>query len=474
MKKILFLLCVFLFTSMLYAQTVTDASSKAVAQSIVNDGTRQRTRRETAIVVTPEIRNASSSIPKTLAEDVQKALANNFGTYSSMIVFIDSTTEDELNALLQFTGVTDKRQEERRQTLGQKAHYAIIPVIQRTNESKYVLSVTLLDIRTGFRRIQVKTKAYNSYTQLTSRPGAVDEAILLLCDELGVKLSSIEQKALTEGEQSLNAEDLQTLSEEKIDNAETAISILETLKRSDSTHQSFYDARIAEQKQRIGLALSDAEQLALTGQETPASTPTGEAETDALASTKEPKQKTEKPETKPVWKFGQDGMNGIYLDIGYMNTGPDLALTGLFEINNWLSVGGDIGVLMVPGHYHNENTHIIYYDYDNPDWNGSNWYFNSMSRNDDTSEMPIITSFNARVQGGVSFHRFYAYGFAGLGMYIMPYSQDTLVGLSIEGGAGLNVRFFSQHFTVGAFYKFRDFIGLGGGSSVGLTLGWNF
>ena len=460
-----------------FADTVQDAQSLSVAQSIVDYGTSTRISHEMVLIMWPQ-NFGSLSVSDKLKAEVQKTLVETLGMYTDSIVFSDGEIESQMWTALQYVGVSDEAQAQRREELSEKARFLITPLITNKN-AKYSLRLSITDLITGQRRTTESTSAYNTEAAVYAHPGACDEAILLLCNMLNIRLTSTEKDVLQKGIENLTPQQKIEIEDERIEWAESAIDDLEDIAVYSPQNKALYDMLIAQHKARLGLALSDAEQLALTGQETPASETIGGTEADATASTKEPKQKkekTEKPETKPVWKFGQDGMNGVYLDIGYMKKGPDLAITGLFEINNWLSVGGDIGVIMLPGYYHNSQTEVRTYDYDNPHYtgSGSGYLFSPTSRYFYDSEMPVITSFNARVQGGVSFHRFYAYGFAGLGMYIMPYSQDTNVGLSIQGGIGLNVRFFSQHFTVGAFYKFRDFVGLGDSSTVGLTLGWNF
>ncbi len=460
-----------------FADTVQDAQSLSVAQSIVDYGTSTRISHEMVLIMWPQ-NFGSLSVSDKLKAEVQKALVETLGMYTDSIVFSDGEIESQMWTVLQYVGVSDEAQAKRREELSEKARFLITPLITNKN-AKYSLRLSITDLITGQRRTTESTSAYNTEAAVYAHPGACDEAILLLCNMLNIRLTSTEKDVLQKGIENLTPQQQVEIEDERIKWAESAIDDLEDITVYSPQNKALYDMLIAQHKARLGLALSDAEQLALTGQETPASTPTGEAEADATASEKETKQKkekTEKPETKPVWKFGQDGMNGVYFEAGVLLQGPDLALEGLFEINNWLSVGGDIGFMMLPGYSHNEYTERYFYNWNNVYWNGSSYNVEPGYDHSNSYSCPTIFSFNARVQGGISFHRFYAYGFTGIGMYVASFGSLSATGLSVEGGVGLTSRFFSQHFTVGGFVKLREFIGLGGGPSIatGIILGWNF
>ena len=450
-----------LIVTPLSAKSMRDAQSYSIAQTIVDNGYTTSLGRDVILVMWPQAWG-TSSIEDSTKTKVQTELVDLLNTYSGCAVITDGTVESSLWDFFRITGVKDDAQQDKRDSITQKIQFAILPFIERPN-GKYVLKLTVIDLATSERQKSISSAEYNTLSDLYSHPGACDSAVLALCEKMGIRLTGTERSALKEGFESLTAPQQQTILDARREGIENAISIMED--KADDTYddeaQEFFITHILEKEILLASITKDEQALALAQQK-------------AEAAEKKARERKEKENAPLTWEWGKDGLNGLYLDVGYVCDGPDLSLTMLFEILPWLSLGVDGGVLLLPGYGAHSIASRDYYDFNNPRWNGNEWVFDEHHSVSSTDYIPLIPSVYGRLQCGVSLHRFYFYAFGGAGAYMAIYGDNKDIGFSWEAGAGINVRFAHQHLSLGAFAKFRDYMDFGNVPSFGLSVGYNF
>ena len=153
----------------------------------------------TVQVVIPTLENIVGTEQIWLGGQIRDKLKSNLQDYLCMQTVVDSKSEEELKRL-QRESESEGRNEENAIELGKitTAKFALFSIIRKTN-SGYIISADYTDLTTGEQKASVTSKEYTKIEYIYGNTGAVDEITLALADKLGIKISDIYRKVLTNG-----------------------------------------------------------------------------------------------------------------------------------------------------------------------------------------------------------------------------------------------------------------------------------
>ena len=485
-SKILLSTLLIFASASVFAKSVKDTQSLAVAQSVVDFGTTSSVNKELIIIMWPQAWNTSAFTDDNKYK-LQQYLVQNLGAYTGTICFSDGTFESQVWDLMKFTGIEDNEQRQKRKDICQKARYAVLPFIT-TKNGRHAITLTVLDLKTGLRKETSPSKDYPNLEAFFGEPGACNDAIKDFCSLFNIALNLAQKDSLEKKKSDLSLDQQILIQMAYVENAQLCIQTLEAKKTSNPAFSEFYEARIEEKNTTLNDAQKvlanlqgDAERLAALKAEEDAKLSDEEkakarlkeeqaaakkAQKEAKLAAKQQKKKEAKEkkdkakrEKQPV-QWGQEGQRGIYLEGGGNDCGPDFNLCAIFDLNNFIAVGGSIGLNMLPGaRVVNED---LYYE----EHYGWNFYKHQ-------NEMPILTTLQARFQAGTSLGIFYFYGLASAGAYL-SIQPEVMPGFVAETGIGANARFFDSQFALGLEERVKLYEGLGVNFTTNLILGWHF
>ena len=150
-------------------------------------------------VVSPLLENIGGTEQIWLGGQIQDRLKSNLQDYLGMKIVVDSKSEDALKKL-QREAESEARNENTAIELGKitTARFALFSKIRKTNNG-YIISADFTDLTTGEQKATATSKEYTKIEYLYGNTGAVDEITLILADKLGIKISDIYKKVLTNG-----------------------------------------------------------------------------------------------------------------------------------------------------------------------------------------------------------------------------------------------------------------------------------
>ncbi|WP_296325551.1 hypothetical protein [Treponema sp. UBA3813] len=175
--------------------------SCASTSNVSKTATKQNANNSNLLVqvVSPLLENIGGTEQIWLGGQIQDRLKSNLQDYLGMKIVADSKSEDALKKL-QREAESEARNENTAIELGKitTARFALFSKIRKTNNG-YIISADFTDLTTGEQKATATSKEYTKIEYLYGNTGAVDEITLALADKLGVKISDIYKKVLTNG-----------------------------------------------------------------------------------------------------------------------------------------------------------------------------------------------------------------------------------------------------------------------------------
>ena len=179
--------------------TVKSISDSSVKSNTVIQKESKERNNYIIQIVEPTLENITGTEQLWLGHQIQDKLKSNLQDYLGMEVVVDSKLEAELKQL-QREAESEARDESSAIELGKitTAKYALFSKIRKSNIG-YIISINYIDITTGEQKAFVTSKEYTKSEYLYGNTGAVDEITVSLGDKLGIQISDIYRRALTNG-----------------------------------------------------------------------------------------------------------------------------------------------------------------------------------------------------------------------------------------------------------------------------------
>ncbi len=190
---------------------------------------------------------------------------------------------------------------------------------------------------------------------------------------------------------------------------------------------------------------------------------------------KKAEKKQRKEERTLQIKNEKTGRQGLYLDV-LMCHDPMISVLALHEFNPYFSLGGDIGGTFF--YLSEDQVHIKQAVDRNPSME-QDWHLDMGEYSHNQVKVSYF-NLNLRADAGIPIKLFYLYGFGGAGAYVTHvagttgYGDKVKGGLSLEGGAGADIRLIRKRLSLGVMGKVwffvPDTVMVGGG----ISCGWHF
>ena len=174
----------------------------------------QGTSSNSVQIVINDISTLSAAEKGWLPEQIKGKLKSNLQDYLGFSIVADSETEKKVKEL-QAKSENIARDEDTAIELGKisTAKFALFTTVRRTIGG-YSLSANYINLKTGEVVASVGSKSYTSPEYLYGSTGAIDGITLLLANKLGIKISELNKKLLSEGSSSFNIEAQEIISKQ--------------------------------------------------------------------------------------------------------------------------------------------------------------------------------------------------------------------------------------------------------------------
>lgn len=226
-----------------------------------------------AVVDSPDV-TALSNLSKTERDSVQSMvksnLESNLSEYLGMVLTGDAQTTERIKKTVAAQSESGAYHDGGVE-IGKFEHsfYLIESKVLKVG-SNHSISVTFHDLTKNTHTTVATRKTYSNVENLSSHPGAVDEVTILLCDRLGVSLSSLDRNILTNGALNLNEDqrlarannELETIKKQQEELKKQAQAAAASTDLNSKTELARIQAQIEDMNERQKAAAKKANRLA--------------------------------------------------------------------------------------------------------------------------------------------------------------------------------------------------------------------